>query len=178
MNNVVSLLVAFLNVVLWLTEWHFIIGFEWLRHASLLWFPIVLFIVFSIIQYVSELVENAGDNQQTMRREFNVGEHFKTIVNIASSVILAISILVSLHTVINEKMDIDLKKFFLYSAMVSFLWIFFGVYCSFSPDCEKRVLSARLSVRLKSTALIHALGWASVCVSSLMMMLARIYDRH
>jgi hypothetical protein len=130
-----------------------------------------------MIQYINELVENTGSCRQTKAVGFNVDEHFKIIVNIASSVILAISILVSLHSGIDDKMDTNLKRFFLYSAMVSFLWIFFGVYCMFPPGYEKRGVVSGLSVRVKSAALIHALGWASVCVSLLMIVLARGYDK-
>lgn len=173
-DNIVSLSIIIINFVLWFLEWDALIGFHELRNDKILWFPFGLFFFVSLFQFVNEWVEDANHNS-TIDCDFDVRDHLKKIVSIASSVILAISILVSLHTMFHNEVDPFMKLSFLYSALISFLWIFFGVFCTFSSEGQQQILSKKTLVRIKSTALIHALGWASVCVTMIIIMLTRFY---
>jgi hypothetical protein len=174
-NNIISLIILSINFALWFVEWDSLIGFHELRNDKLLWFPFGLFFFVSLFQFANEWVEDAKENQPITDCDFDARDHLKKIVSIASSVILAISILVSLHSIFNNEIDPFLKLSFLYSALVSFLWIFFGVFCTFSSESNQQILSKKTLLRIKSTALIHALGWASVCVAMIIIMLTRFY---
>ena len=174
-NNIISLIIVSVNFALWFFEWETLIGFHELRNDKLLWFPFGLFFFVSIFQFVNEWIEDMKENQSTTDCDFDARDHLKKIVNIASSVILAISILVSLHSIFNNKVDPFLKLSFLYSSLVSFLWIFFGVFCTFSSESKQQILSKKTLLRIKSTALIHALGWASVCITIIIIILTRFY---
>lgn len=174
-NNIISLLILIVNFTLWFIEWDSLIGFHELRNEKLLRFPFGLFFFVSFFQFINEWVEDEKRCQEQEDCDFDARDHLKKIVNIAASVILAISILVSLHSIFNNEVDPFLKLSFLYSALVSFLWIFFGVFCTFSSESKLQILSKKTLLRIKSTALIHALGWASVCVSLIIIMLSRFY---
>jgi hypothetical protein len=173
-NNIISLILIIINFVIWFAEWNTIIGFHELRNDVILWLPFGLFCIVSIFQYANEMTEEikctmANDN------DFDEKDHLKNIINIASSVILAISILVSLHSIFNNKVSTVLRLSFLYSSLVSFLWIFFGVFVTFSSESKNQIISRKTLLKIKSTALIHALGWASVCVTMIIIMLIRQY---
>ena len=174
-NNIISLFLIAVNFFIWFVEWEIVVGFHELRHEKILWLPFGLFCIVSIFQYINEWIEDAKENQSATDCDFDSRDHLKKIVSIASSVILAISILVSLHSIFNNDIDPFLKLSFLYSALVSFLWIFFGVFCTFSSESKQQILSKKTLLRIKSTALIHALGWASVCVAMIIIMLTRFY---
>lgn len=172
-NNIISLVILIINIVLWFFEWDKLIGFQTLRNERILWFPFGLFFSISIFQFINEWVEDGKEEHLQLGYDVDAKEHLKKIISIASSVILAISILVSLYSIFNSKVDEYLKLSFLYSALVSFLWIFFGVFCTFSSENDQQILSKFFLLRMKSTALIHALGWASVCVVVIIIMLIR-----
>lgn len=174
-NSIISLIILIINIVLWFFEWDTLIGFHQLRNDKLLWFPYGLFFCVSIFQFFNEKIEDINENKSITDCDFDSRDHLKKIITIASSVILAISILVSLHSIFNKEVDPFLKLSFLYSSLVSFLWIFFGVFCTFSSESKQQILSKKTLLRIKSTALIHALGWASVCVTLLIIMLTRFY---
>ena len=173
-NNIISLILIIINFVIWIVEWDIIIGFHELRNDTLLCLPFGLFCVVSIFQYVNEWIEETKC-VTTTDSDFNENEHLKKIISIASSVILAISILVSLHSIFNGNVSPYLRLSFLYSSLVSFLWIFFGVFVTFSSESKNQIISHKTLLKVKSTALIHALGWASVCVTMIIIMLIRQY---
>jgi len=169
-NYIFSLILVIINFVAWFIEWGYIIGFSNLRHYSILFLPFGLFCCVSIFQFFNEWIEEtkcATTNNTNLDNQ----DHLKKIINIASSVILAISILVSVHSIFNNNVDNAMRIAFLYSSLVSFLWIFFGVFVTFSSESENQIMSHKTLLKIKSIALIHALGWASVCVTIIMIML-------
>lgn len=174
-SNIISLLIISINFLFWMLEWEHLIGFQELRNEYLLCFPFGLFVLVSLFQAGNEWFEDARENQDDPDMDFDPREHLRKIISIASSLILAISILISLHSIFSNKVDPFIKLSFLYSALVSFLWIFFGVFCTFSSESKQQIISKKTLLRIKSTALIHALGWASVCVTLIIIMLTRFY---
>ena len=159
-----SLSLFILSSLAWLIEWEIIVGFSALKHEKIFWISWIMFIVFGFMQFLIDWKK--ADTQCDGEKE---KDRLSTIMGIGASVLLSLSILASLPLISSMSIPV-LKSRFHWAALVSFLWIIFGVFwvtwggTDNQTDYNKNMKWAR---KVKTATLIHSLAWAGTAAMML-----------
>lgn len=159
-----ALLLFILNSLAWLMEWEIIVGYSALKHEKIFWISWVVFIVFGFAQFLIDWKK--ADTPCDSEKE---KDRLSTIMGIGASVLLSLSILASLPLISGMAIPV-LKSRFHWAALVSFLWIVFGVFwVTWGGTDNKNNYSKymKLARKVKTAALIHALAWAGTAAMML-----------
>lgn len=177
-DNIISIVLFCLNIAIWLSLWKYFVGFEYLKHEICLRSTFIVFIIVCLFQLINEIKSDRKiediNSSNSDDHNTNDSEHLRTIITIASSVILTISILVALPIFSNSSIGSNLHHPFLSSVLLSFISIFFGIFFIVSFQFGDYSFFNKKNIRkISSNALIHALGWACICVVTLILILDR-----
>ncbi|MBV5315247.1 MAG: hypothetical protein JZU47_18230 [Prolixibacteraceae bacterium] len=156
-----SLVIWIINISIWLLEWSIIVKYNTFRYEPIFYISFLGFLLISTFQFINEWVEEEKINGKSEKivSELNGKDHVKTMITIGSSVLLSLSILASLP-ILKDSYSPFLTFRFHLAALMSFLWIVFGVFWTLSSESQFQLLSIKLIRKLKSASLLHALGWA------------------